>query len=851
MTPSNIASSIGKLVGQRLYVHISALPFAPQSLIDDTRDAAAVCGITAGAFNVARIDGETDSISLLHYPAFYEQAFPALAESWKVSLASRSVSYRTYSESLNPPILHRKELLLAPTDERRASFEQLTAQLEALGLFADPVRIGFKLQWERLLNEKGFRVVGHDLVPIGNDESDQDGPTSEPGAPVPRHLTALTRYSLSAPVQLLFRHGFLDENLAFFDYGCGKGDDLRGVRAAGLEANGWDPYYAADGSIAEADIVNLGFVINVIEDPVERREALQRAFGLTKRLLAVSVMVATENLARGTPFADGILTGRNTFQKYYTQIEFRQYLESVLGEVPILVAPGIAFVFKDKDDEQRFQAGRLRGQLRIPSVIRSLRVQRAPRPPASRPARPDLYELHRPILDDLWVLYLELGREPVADEILKLGNIEPTFGTLRKALRLVESHNDMQLLAAAHQQRSDDLRVYFALQQFQRRRAYKHLESRLQLDIKAFFGSYTNAQSEGLNLLQQASQTSLLEEAARHAFERGIGWLEPGSHLQLHGALVARLPPVLRAYVGCAATLSGDIAEADLIKIHLGSGKVSFITCDDFAASPLPRMTRRTKVNLRIQDVSVFEYGADYEPPLIYLKSRFMNEESEHYAEQLAFDEALQRLQIADLSGFGPKPNDFLMKLHEAHWRIEGFRLERCHYVPDLDASCGRYLTYRQLIECGETQKKLSHPNLPKEPGSYTALYDLTVNILDPVIEYFGKIELSYGFCSPKLAKHIGRHIAPSLDQHAAHECKTTGAAICARLGAAADFLVRDENMRGVADWIAATLPFDRLYFYESDRPIHISYGPENKREVIDMIGGSNDRRVPRKRKSV
>jgi hypothetical protein len=272
------------------------------------------------------------------------------------------------------------------------------------------------------------------------------------------------------------------------------------------------------------------------------------------------------------------------------------------------------------------------------------------------------------------------------------------------------------------------------------------------------------------------------------------------------------------------------------------------MTFDDFSGSPLPRMTRRTKISLKTQTVRLFEYGGEYPPPYLFLKSRFLNEESPGYAEQLAFDESLQALGLFDLSGFGPSPEDFLTKLRDARWHINGFRIERFHYVPELDARCGRHLTYRQLIECGETQQRLSLRNLPKEASSNTALYDLALYVLDPVIEYFGTIELTYAFCSPDLAKHIHGRIAPRLDQHAAHERNKSGRAICERLGAAVDFLVRDENMQEVCDWISENLPFDRLYFYGKASPVHVSFGPENKREVIDMIPRPSGHRVPRVR---
>jgi DNA phosphorothioation-associated putative methyltransferase len=840
---------LGKTVHQRLYLHATALDLAPQSARDLLAQATTLASASANAFNVVRFDPSGESVALLNYPDFLDEAFPPLERSWKVTLSPGQVTYRTYADSLNPPILHRKELLLAPDHPRRPKFAKLTFDLESLGFFDDPVRIGFKLQWEKLLSERGFRVIDHDLVPIGNDES-TTSQTAASGshAGIARHLTALTRCGFSAPVQLLHRHGFLDGKLTVFDYGCGKGDDMRGLSANGITAEGWDPHYAADRPIVPADVVNLGFVINVIEDPVERRDALRRAYDLTHKVLAVSVMVATEHAIRGTPFADGVITGRNTFQKYYTQSELHNYVEAAIGERPFLVAPGIVFVFKDKDAEQHFQMGRYRSHLRLRSPPRKSPRITEPKSRVQRIHRPDPYDQHRPLLDGLWRQCLDLGREPDASEIANLSELEQTVGSLRRVFRLIQSHYDRAQLEAARRQRADDLRVYLALQQFQKRQPYGHLEDRLQHDIKAFFGSHMAAQNEGRHLLLQAAECSALEHAAMRASEEGLGWLDAGASLQLASNLVSRLPSVLRAYVGCASVLFGDLEDVDLVKIHLASGKVTLMLFDDFLGSPLPRLVRRVKINLRTQDVDIFEYGEEYVPPFLYLKSRFLNEESEGYAEQFAFDESLQALRLFDLSGFGPSPDRFANALRDAHWAVNGFRLERLHYVPDLDAKCGRFFTYRQLVECGETVVRLKLPNIPTEPESYTALYDLATSVLDPVVEYFGRIELTYGFCSPELGRHIKDGVAPKLDQHAAHERTRTGRFVCSRLGAAVDFLVRDENMRNVVDWIVATVPFDRLYFYGERRPIHVSYGPEGKREVIDVVTRSDGRRIPRVR---
>jgi hypothetical protein len=66
-----------------------------------------------------------------------------------------------------------------------------------------------------------------------------------------------------------------------------------------------------------------------------------------------------------------------------------------------------------------------------------------------------------------------------------------------------------------------------------------------------------------------------------------------------------------------------------------------------------------------------------------------------------------------------------LATLAANRWSVDGFELARSTSIPDLDDPCGHYLTFRQLIECGETRERTGLPNLPKQPESYNALHDL------------------------------------------------------------------------------------------------------------------------------
>src|SRR5699024_7133452 len=141
----------------------------------------------------------------------------------------------------------------------------------------------------------------------------------------------MVRHDLSQPVALLVRHGLVKPGVRVFDYGCGQGDDLRILAAAGVEAAGWDPHFQPDAPRTPAPAVNLGFVLNVIEDLAERREALTSAWALTERVLAVATMIIGQVPVGGLrPHGDGYLTSRSTFQKYFQHAELQALIAQTL-----------------------------------------------------------------------------------------------------------------------------------------------------------------------------------------------------------------------------------------------------------------------------------------------------------------------------------------------------------------------------------------------------------------------------------------------------------------------------------------------------------------------------------------
>ena len=108
-------------------------------------------------------------VSLLSYADFFEDPFPRLAKVYTVNMTAKSVRERTYSAERNPPILHKKELLLSPNDRSRQQFEKLTQALEERGILPNRAGLGFRNQWGEYLVTQGVEIRDHKLVELASD----------------------------------------------------------------------------------------------------------------------------------------------------------------------------------------------------------------------------------------------------------------------------------------------------------------------------------------------------------------------------------------------------------------------------------------------------------------------------------------------------------------------------------------------------------------------------------------------------------------------------------------------------------------------------------------------------------
>lgn len=640
---------LGKRLNDAIYIHVDSLLGCCDRLrdfVEEIRNRARV----DSAFNVIKFSLSGFRISFLLYAAFFENPHPELRSSTSVNLTTGKARKHDYQHSSNPPILHRKEALLDPAHPLINEFKALTAEEEAVGLYADPKVIGFKMNWESLLASKGLGYSGHELIRTGTQGASEEERSIE----VQRHKTAIARYRLSRPIQTVIEYGLLTESMSLLDYGCGQGDDVNRLKQMGFTVSAWDPVYHPDGSKRPADIVNLGFVLNVIEDPIERTAVLHEAYELSKKLLVISTLIATSSTPMmGRPYKDGILTSRNTFQKYFRQDELERFIEDVLDTSAVAAGLGIFYVFRSPSDQQEFLANRNKRTINWVDISRRIRPPKVERP---RQRKPEIYERNAELLDSFWSKMLELGRVPTKNEFDRYDDLRKEVGSTNKAKGLFVQRFGEETLSRAFELRRNDLQVYLALSNFRKQVPFKHLPDGLRIDIKTFLGGYKSAAEESQLLLFSAGNPEVITKLCE---DTAFGFLDQQA-LYIHGSLVQELHPVLRIYVGCAEVLYGDLRDVDIIKIHKRSGKVSLLKYDDFEGKPLPELQERIKVNLRRQSIEVFDHRSVDKQEMLYFKERYVAKDHPKRAMWEEFSKRLHDTGLDLSTGYGPSKQELL-----------------------------------------------------------------------------------------------------------------------------------------------------------------------------------------------
>ena len=418
--------------------------------------------------------------------------------------------------------------------------------------------------------------------------------------------TAMSRTDVSRPVQLALADGVLQEGASFFDFGCGLGGDVRRLGAAGFDACGWDPAHSPKDEIRSADVVNLGYVVNVIEDHSERVETLKRAWALARSALVVAARPDWEaSQVRGQPRGDGVLTSKWTFQKFFGQDELRVWIEAVTGEAAVAAAPGIFYVFRD------------------PALAAGIRMRRfrTRAPGMPRPRRADtLWESHRDLLEPLAAFWEDRGRLPDRTELELASAIEGAIGSLRSAAGVLRRVLGDDRFETARVAAEDDLLVFLALEAFRGRPRLSDLPPDVVLDVRAHFRTYRAACSAADDLLFALADDGRLSETLRSV---PFGKVLPDA-VYVHAEYVAQLPPLVRVYEGAGRALLGTVADATIVKLSRATRRISYLAYPEFERQAHPALATSLRADLRTFHVKWRDFRDSTNPPVLHRKETFV-----------------------------------------------------------------------------------------------------------------------------------------------------------------------------------------------------------------------------------
>ena len=453
---------------------------------------------------------------------------------------------------------------------------------------------------------------------------------------VQRYRTAIKRRKFSKPLQLLFDDNILRSELTFFDYGCGYGEDLFYLKKLGFIANGWDPHFLPEGKFISSSIVNLAYVLNVIEDPEERKETLLKAYALAEDLLVVSVLTYNQrdrNIALEKSCGDGLVTSWNTFQKYFKQAEFKLYLNELLDAQVDMVSLGVAYVFKTKRFIDSYVKNRVSHNSELVQRIRE--------------------QEQETVIKEWLSLFHELGRTPSQTEFPKHHHIIRIFGSIENAVKAVRTELREDTIKQNAERRKNFLIVSICRAQIKQNGKAKmsDLTPEEARDVRLFYGKFESALCFAMEQLKALSE---LEKVNTYVAESKVGKILP-KDIYIHKDSLSYAPEMLQILVELACMLFPKKEEYDIVKISRDAHYVSFLRYSNFFLDAHPSLYGSMKVVLHKNKLRYMDYSKSTNPPILHRKESFLHSEHPYFELFSQLSQAEEEAGLLDRNDIGTK----------------------------------------------------------------------------------------------------------------------------------------------------------------------------------------------------
>jgi DNA phosphorothioation-associated putative methyltransferase len=399
------------------------------------------------------------------------------------------------------------------------------------------------------------------------------------------------------PARQALLDGVLRPEWTLLDYGSGRGGDVTRLAHLGIPAIGWDPHHGGARPVEPQDVVTLTYVVNIIENPAERKRVLSDAWALSGRCLVVSTRLSWERKqVNGVAVGDGTVTRKNTFQRLFSPAELRSLVEHTTGVRAISPVPGVVYAFRRDDDRLAYLARRVApGQVwqegeDIQSAVAAV------------------------------VHFLEQrGRMPEVEEtpdalLPLLRNV-----TGRSLAKLAAQEADPERVEQGRRHSVLNVLLLLGIEVFNGRSPLQSLSLPVQADVRAFFYSYKEACRRADRLLLKLRDDAYLRNVMRNS----VGKMTPTA-IYVHRRAVESIPVLLKLYEHCGAIAGGRPADWDLIKLSHEGRSVSWLGYPDFDRDPHPRLAWSYSVDMRILEGSYRSYVDRDNRPLLHRKHEFL-----------------------------------------------------------------------------------------------------------------------------------------------------------------------------------------------------------------------------------
>jgi len=415
---------------------------------------------------------------------------------------------------------------------------------------------------------------------------------------VARERTAIGRGDLSMPLRQSLLDDLITPELSVLDYGCGRGQDVARLNKMSIDALGWDPHFAPDTPLVPREVVLLNYVLNVIEDPQERRDVVARAWTLTTKAMVVSCRLQWERSSvNGTELNDGIVTSRNTFQHFFAPRELRDLVESITGSKCISPVPGVVYAFRRDEDRFAYLA---RGAIAEFDWTAS--------------------EDYASAIAEVIAFAESRGRPPLFEEIPV--DLLPQLGTLsrRSLLELVAKGASPERVAEGFKRSTLDTLLYLGTSIFSGRPSLVDLPLGVQADVKNCFKTYREACARADRLLSKIRDDNYI----RGAMQNSPGKVTAAA-FYVHRRAVDKIAVVLRLYEHCGFVAAGRPEGWNILKLEHRGRRVSWSSYPAFDADPHPTLDWTYGVDMTSLSASFQRFGDRSNRPLLHRKEEFLD----------------------------------------------------------------------------------------------------------------------------------------------------------------------------------------------------------------------------------